>query len=195
MKAKAEGLWRDFEHKKYLEFQERVRWFRENLDIDFDRDVIGNIGREITVAYMRDIPVGEMDEGPELVPVALLVELKDQGRISGVLNKLVKYVRVYGGMKITVESTNASGATNAWGYVTMFDGEFRPVEGQENATTAVEVVDERTTRILNARNGEVYQVILNVLSEDGNTIENEYIRVDAEGRPTRVSHATYDRIR
>ena len=100
-----------------------------------------------------------------------------------------------GGMKITVESTNASGATNAWGYVTMFDGEFRPVEGQENATTAVEVVDERTTRILNARNGQVYQVILNVLSEDGNTIENEYIRVDAEGRPTRVSHATYDRIR
>jgi hypothetical protein len=100
-----------------------------------------------------------------------------------------------GGMKITVESTNASGETNSWGYVTMFDGEFRPVDGQENASTAVEVVDERTTRILNARNGEVYQVILNVLSEDGNTIENEYIRVDAEGRPTRVSHATYDRIR
>ena len=100
-----------------------------------------------------------------------------------------------GGMKITVESTNASGETNAWGYVTLFDGEFRPVEGQENATTAVEVVDERTTRILNARNGQVYQVILNVLSEDGKTIENEYIRVDAEGRPTRVSHATYDRIR
>jgi hypothetical protein len=100
-----------------------------------------------------------------------------------------------GGMRITVESTNASGETNAWGYATLFDGEFRPVDGQENATTAVEVVDERTTRILNARNGQVYQVILNVLSEDGNTIENEYIRVDEEGRPTRVSHATYDRIR
>ena len=100
-----------------------------------------------------------------------------------------------GGMKITVESTNASGETNAWGYVTMFDGEFRAVEGQDDASTAVEVVDERTTRILNARNGQVYQVILNVLSEDGNTIENEYIRVDEEGRPTRVSHATYDRIR
>ena len=99
------------------------------------------------------------------------------------------------GMKITVESTTASGETNSWGYVTMFDGEFRPVQGQENASTAVEVVDERTTRILNARGGQVYQVILNVLSEDGNTIENEYIRVDEEGRPTRVSHATYDRIR
>lgn len=100
-----------------------------------------------------------------------------------------------GGMKITVESTNASGETNAWGYVTMFDGEFRPVDGQENASTAVEVVDERTTRILNARNGQVYQVILNVLSEDGNRIDNDYIRVDENGMPTRVSRAVYDRIR
>ena len=100
-----------------------------------------------------------------------------------------------GGMRITVESTNASGEANAWAYATLFDGEFRPVDGQEDATTAVEGVDDRTTRILNARNGQVYQVILNVLSDDGNTIENEYIRVDEEGRPTRVSHATYDRIR
>lgn len=100
-----------------------------------------------------------------------------------------------GGMKITVESTNGSGETNAWGYVTMFDGEFRPVDGQENASTAVEVVDERTTRILNARNGQVYQVILNVLSEDGNRIDNDYIRVDEDGMPTRVSRAVYDRIR
>jgi hypothetical protein len=100
-----------------------------------------------------------------------------------------------GGMKITVESTNAAGERNTWGYVTMFDGEFRTVDGQENATTAVEVVDARTTRISNARDGRVYQVILNTLSPDGNTIENEYIRLDDAGRPVRVSHATYDRIR
>ena len=50
-----------------------------------------------------------------------------------------------GGMKITVASTNAEGETSEWGYATMFDGEFHPVEGQENATTAVEVVDDRTT--------------------------------------------------
>lgn len=99
-----------------------------------------------------------------------------------------------GGMKITVENTNAEGETNTWSYVTMFDGEFRPVEGQENAETAVEVVDEHTNRILNARNGEVSQVIINVLSEDGNTINNEYQRTNAEGEQV-VSHAVYRRVR
>ena len=98
-----------------------------------------------------------------------------------------------GGMKITVASTNAEGETSEWGYVTMFDGEFHPVEGQENATTAVEVVDERTNRILNARNGEVYQVIINVLSEDGNTIDNEYRRT-REDETESVSYAVYKRI-
>ncbi|MCY4400208.1 MAG: hypothetical protein OXE96_12855 [Gemmatimonadetes bacterium] len=99
-----------------------------------------------------------------------------------------------GGMRITVATTNADGETSEWGYVTMFDGEFHPVEGQENATTAVEVVDERTNRILNARNGEVYQVIVNVLSEDGNTIDNEYRRTGEDGTES-VSHAVYKRIR
>jgi len=98
-----------------------------------------------------------------------------------------------GGMKITVASVNAEGEANEWSYVTMFDGEFRPVEGQENAETAVEVIDERTNRILNARDGEVYQVIINVLSEDGNTIDNEYRRTMPDGAE-RVSHAGYRRI-
>ncbi len=98
-----------------------------------------------------------------------------------------------GGMRITVATTNAEGETSSWGYVTMFDGEFHPVEGQENATTAVEVVDDRTNRILNARDGEVYQVIVNVLSEDGNTINNEYRRTLDDGTE-RVSHAVYRRI-
>lgn len=99
-----------------------------------------------------------------------------------------------GGMKITVATTNAEGETSSWGYVTMFDGEFRSVEGGgEGATTAVEVVDDRTNRILNARDGEVYQVIINILSEDGNTIDNEYRRTREDGTES-VSHAVYRRI-
>jgi len=98
-----------------------------------------------------------------------------------------------GGMKITVASTNSEGASNEWSYVTMFDGVFRPVEGQEDAETAVEVIDDRTNHILNARGGEVYQVIVNVLSEDGNTINNEYRRTLEDGTE-RVSHAVYRRI-
>ncbi len=99
-----------------------------------------------------------------------------------------------GGMRITVESTNRQGRESKWGYVTMFDGEFRPVTGQEGAETSVEIVDDRTTRISNKRNGRVTQVIINTLSEDGNTINNEYVRLDENGNITRVGHAVYERI-
>lgn len=98
-----------------------------------------------------------------------------------------------GGMRITVRSTNRDGETSEWGYVTMFDGEFRDVTGQENAETAVEFVDARTTRIRNRRNGRVAQVIINVLSEDGNRIDNEYIRI-AEDGTERSTSAIYDRV-
>lgn len=100
-----------------------------------------------------------------------------------------------GGMRVTVESTNASGEDNEWGYVTLFDGEFREVEGQDGSDTAVEFVDERTTRITNRRNGRVTQVIINTLSDDGDTIHNEYVRMDADGKITGVGHAVYERVR
>lgn len=98
------------------------------------------------------------------------------------------------GMSITVASTNAEGEDSEWGYVTEFDGVFRPVRGLEDSDTAVEVVDERTTRILNRRGGHVYQIIINTLSENGHRIDNEYVRFDEEGKIIRVNRATYDRI-
>ena len=97
------------------------------------------------------------------------------------------------GMRVTVEATNSEGRESKWGYVTLFDGEFMDVEGQENSKTAVEIVDDRTNKISNMRNGQVNQVIMNVLSEDGNIIDNEYIRTGQDGEQ-RVSHAVYRRI-
>jgi len=99
-----------------------------------------------------------------------------------------------GGMRITVEATNSEGEVNTWGYVTMFDGEYRPVEGRDGVETAVSVVDDYTNRIESRRNGEPSQVIINVLSADHNTIDNEYRSVDADGNE-RISHAVYERIR
>ena len=99
------------------------------------------------------------------------------------------------GMRITVASTNARGQSNEWGYATMFDGKFLAVAGQENSETAVEIVNETTTRISNRRDGRVYQVIINTLSDDGNSISNEYVRLDENGKITRVTHAIYDRQR
>ena len=96
-----------------------------------------------------------------------------------------------GGMKITV--SNPSKPEDTWSYVTTFDGKFRPVTGQPNSETAVEVINAKSTRIYNKRDGVVYQVVINTLSEDNNTINNEYIRMDKEGKITGVTHVTYNR--
>jgi len=96
-----------------------------------------------------------------------------------------------GGMKITV--SNPSDPKSDWSYVTMFDGKFQPVTGQQNSETAVEVINEKSTRISNKRNGVVYQVVINTLSDDNSKISNEYIRMDKDGKITGVTHVTYIR--
>lgn len=96
-----------------------------------------------------------------------------------------------GGSKLTV--SNPSNPKSDWSYVTMFDGVFRPVTGQEGAETAVEIINPKSIRIYNKRNGVVNQVVINTLSEDNNTISNEYVRMDKEGKITGVSHVTYIR--
>jgi len=96
-----------------------------------------------------------------------------------------------GGMKITVSNPSKPGTE--WSYVTLFDGKFRPVTGQKGAETAVEIINEKSTRISNKRDGVVYQVVINTLSEDNNKIENEYIRMDKDGKITGVTHVTYIR--
>ena len=96
-----------------------------------------------------------------------------------------------GGMKITVSNPSKPG--DEWSYVTLFDGKFRPVEGQKGSETAVEVINEKSTRIYNKRDGVVYQVVINTLSADNNQINNEYIRMDKDGKITGVTHVTYVR--
>lgn len=96
-----------------------------------------------------------------------------------------------GGMKITVANPSKPGSE--WSYVTLFDGVYRPVTGQEGAETAVEVINAKSTRIYNKRNGVLYQIVINTLSEDNNTINNEYIRFDKDGKIAGVSHVTYIR--
>jgi hypothetical protein len=101
-----------------------------------------------------------------------------------------------GGMKVTVESKNAEGREQKWTYTTMFDGKDEPVTGHPSAdTTSVKKIDGRTTEIVNKKAGKVLQIITNVISEDGNTINNTYQNFDAEGKPTRTTTAIYERIR
>ena len=96
-----------------------------------------------------------------------------------------------GGSKLTV--SNPSDHSKDWSYVTFFDGKFRPVTGQPGSETAVEVINPKSIRILNKRDGMVYQVVINTLSDDNNTIHNEYIRMDKDGKITGVTHVDYNR--
>ncbi len=96
-----------------------------------------------------------------------------------------------GGSKLTV--SNPIKPEAAWSYVTLFDGTFRPVTGQPGSETAVELINgsAKSIRIFNKRDGLVYQVVINTLSEDNMTISNEYIRMDKAGKITGVTHVTY----
>ena len=96
-----------------------------------------------------------------------------------------------GGSKLTV--SNPSNPASDWSYVTLFDGVYRPVTGQPGAETAVEIINPKSIRIYNKRDGVLNQVVINTLSEDNNTISNEYIRMDKEGKITGVTHVTYIR--
>ena len=99
-----------------------------------------------------------------------------------------------GGMTVRVDTVNATGVKGGFGYNTLFDGVFRPVDGQEGSETAVEFINDRATRIQNRRNGVVNQVVINTLSEDGKVINNEYVRLDANGKITAVTHAIYRKL-
>ena len=96
-----------------------------------------------------------------------------------------------GGSKLTV--SNPTNPASDWSYVTLFDGVYRPVTGQPGAETAVEIINPKSIRIYNKRDGVLNQVVINTLSEDGNKIENEYIRMDKDGKITGVTHVTYNR--
>lgn len=96
-----------------------------------------------------------------------------------------------GGSKLTV--SNPSNPARDWSYVTMFDAVFRPVTGQPGSETAVEIINSKSIRISNKKDGVVYQIVINTLSEDNNTINNEYIHMDKDGKITGVTHVTYNR--
>jgi carboxypeptidase C (cathepsin A) len=100
-----------------------------------------------------------------------------------------------GGMRVTVESTNAQGRTAKWTYTTMFDGKDEPVSGDTRTeTTAVTRVDNRTNEITNKRGGKVVQVITNVLSADGKTINNTYKNYNEQGELTNTTTAVYEKM-
>jgi hypothetical protein len=98
------------------------------------------------------------------------------------------------GMKITIDAVNKDGVKSQWFYTTMFDGKDQPITGNPGADSgAVKTITDRINEITYKKDGRVTQVLTNVLSPDGNTIAVTYMRMDAEGKTTGVTFATYER--
>jgi hypothetical protein len=100
------------------------------------------------------------------------------------------------GMSVTIDAVNAKGEASQWGYTTNFDGKDEPMTGTRSGdTAAVRMITDRIAEIVYKRDGRVTQVLTNVLTPDGNTLGITYVRPGADGRPDRVSFATYERMK
>jgi hypothetical protein len=101
-----------------------------------------------------------------------------------------------GGMKITIDAVNKEGVKTQWYYTTMFDGKDQPVTGNPGTDTgAVKVVTPQINEIVYKKGGRISQILTNVLSPDENTIGVMYMRMDASGKVTNITVATYERMK
>ena len=101
-----------------------------------------------------------------------------------------------GGMKITIEAVNKDGVKSQWYYTTMFDGKDQPVTGNPGTDTgSVKVVTPQINEIVYKKGGRISQVLTNVLSPDGDTIGVMYMRMDASGKVSNITVATYERMK
>jgi hypothetical protein len=100
------------------------------------------------------------------------------------------------GMKITINRLNEDGSlTPQWGYTTMFDGKEEPMTGSRAKDVAsVRMASDRIAEITYKRDGRITQILTNVISTDGQTLGIIYMSMDAAGKTTRVTFATYERM-
>ena len=100
------------------------------------------------------------------------------------------------GMRVQIDAVSGSGEASQWGYTTNFDGKEEPMTGTRSSeTAAVRMITDRIAEIVYRRNGQITQVLTNVLTPDGNTLGIIYVRPGADGKPDSVSFATYERIK
>ena len=100
------------------------------------------------------------------------------------------------GMKITIDAVNRDGVKSQWFYTTHFDGKDEPITGNRGSDTgSVRILSPTVNEIIYKKAGKVTQVLSNVLSPDGNTIGVMYMRMNAEGKTTGITSATYEKIK
>jgi hypothetical protein len=98
------------------------------------------------------------------------------------------------GMKITIDAVNREGVKSQWWYTTMFDGKDEVLTGNPGTDTgSVRIITDRINEIIYKKDGRITQVLTNVLSPDGSAIGVTYMRMNAEGKTTGVTFATYEK--
>jgi hypothetical protein len=100
------------------------------------------------------------------------------------------------GMKITINQLQPDGSLKEqWGYTTMFDGKDEPMTGSRAKDLAsVKIISDRVNEITYKRDGRINQILTNVISTDGTTLGIIYMSMDAAGKTTRVTFATYEKM-
>ena len=99
------------------------------------------------------------------------------------------------GMTVTIDQVNKDGSATKWGYNTMFDGKDEPLYGNPGQDTgSVRVITPAINEIVYKKGGKVVQVLVNVLSPDGQKLGITYFRQNAEGKTTGVTFATYEKM-
>jgi hypothetical protein len=99
------------------------------------------------------------------------------------------------GMKITINAVNKDGVKSEWGYTTMFDGKDEKLVGNPGTDTgSVKMLSDKVNEIVYKKDGKITQVLINVLSQDNQTIGVMYMRMNAEGKVTGITTATYERM-
>src|SRR5260370_21573864 len=98
------------------------------------------------------------------------------------------------GMKITIDAVNKDGVKSQWFYTTLFDGKDEPITGNPGADQgSVRIINDRINEIVYKKDGRIAQVLTNVLSPDGSTVGIIYMRMNAEGKTSGVTFATYEK--
>jgi len=109
-------------------------------------------------------------------------------------SNIMTYEAVAGGMKVTVDSVNASGQKSHWTYTTMLDGKDAPITGYSTAdAAAVTVVNATTNEIVYKKAGTITQLATNVISADAKTITVTFNRTNAQGQPV-TTVAVYEKL-
>lgn len=100
------------------------------------------------------------------------------------------------GMSVKIETTNRTGdAGTPWGYNTMLDGKDLPVVGRNGTDTAsVMPLNDKINVIIYKQGNRLVQILQNVLSADGNTLNISYTSTDAKGE-TKTTYAVYEKIK